>query len=322
MAAPSSRAASSRCWRSAAPCCWRRACSSWTSRPRGSRRSSSSRSRWPCGELSGEDAIAVLLIEQNLGVAIDVADRIGVMVNGRIAQELPASELGADRALQERLLGVRAGSDEESATAAATPADDAPEGRPARPHGASRPRRRRALARRAGAARGARLQPLERRRHRGAGGRHRPRRRSPRRAASRRVSPIKGPAQVLDFPVAATAAAPPTSSAPSTPRDASSTSCASASRSSACASSPSTSRPRASRRPRRSIRARSRAIIPTARRRSSPAIAAAPSRRWRSPSRASFSRAATSAGCSRPADRAAPRSRPAACVRCRSACPR
>ena len=37
---------------------------------------------------SGE--IAVLLIEQNLGVAIDVADRIGVMVNGRIAHEMPA----------------------------------------------------------------------------------------------------------------------------------------------------------------------------------------------------------------------------------------
>ena len=36
--------------------------------------------------LAAESEIAVLLIEQNLGVAIDVADRIGVMVNGRIAQ--------------------------------------------------------------------------------------------------------------------------------------------------------------------------------------------------------------------------------------------
>ena len=51
----------------------------------------------------------MLLIEQNLGVAIDVADRIGVMVNGRIAREMPAAELAADRELQERLLGVRAG---------------------------------------------------------------------------------------------------------------------------------------------------------------------------------------------------------------------
>jgi uncharacterized protein (UPF0261 family)/ABC-type branched-subunit amino acid transport system ATPase component len=65
-------------------------------------------------DLSGEDEIAVLLIEQNLGVAIDVADRIGVMVNGRIAQELPAAELAADRGLQERLLGVRAGSEEDT----------------------------------------------------------------------------------------------------------------------------------------------------------------------------------------------------------------
>ena len=81
------------------------------------------------GELSGEDEIAVLLIEQNLGVAIDVADRIGVMVNGRIAQELPAAELGADRGLQERLLGVRAASDEEAGVPPPTPAD-APEGEP------------------------------------------------------------------------------------------------------------------------------------------------------------------------------------------------
>jgi uncharacterized protein (UPF0261 family)/ABC-type branched-subunit amino acid transport system ATPase component len=55
--------------------------------------------------LAGE--IAVLLIEQNLGVAIDVADRVGVMVNGRIAREMPTQELAADRELQERLLGVR-----------------------------------------------------------------------------------------------------------------------------------------------------------------------------------------------------------------------
>ncbi|MBV9891201.1 MAG: Tm-1-like ATP-binding domain-containing protein [Rhizobacter sp.] len=61
--------------------------------------------------LAAEREIAVLLIEQNLGVAIDVADRIGVMVNGRIAREMAASELGADRELQERLLGLRATGD-------------------------------------------------------------------------------------------------------------------------------------------------------------------------------------------------------------------
>jgi uncharacterized protein (UPF0261 family)/ABC-type branched-subunit amino acid transport system ATPase component len=62
-------------------------------------------------DLAEQGEIAVLLIEQNLGVAIDVADRIGVMVNGRIAQEMASSDLAADRELQERLLGVRSGGD-------------------------------------------------------------------------------------------------------------------------------------------------------------------------------------------------------------------
>lgn len=64
-------------------------------------------------QLAAEGDIAVLLIEQNLGVALEVADRIGVMVNGRIAQELPAAELAADRELQERLLGVKSGGADE-----------------------------------------------------------------------------------------------------------------------------------------------------------------------------------------------------------------
>jgi len=64
-------------------------------------------------DLATEGQIAVLLIEQNLGVAMSVADRIGVMVNGRIAQEMPTAQLAADRALQERLLGVRSGGHDE-----------------------------------------------------------------------------------------------------------------------------------------------------------------------------------------------------------------
>jgi uncharacterized protein (UPF0261 family)/ABC-type branched-subunit amino acid transport system ATPase component len=62
--------------------------------------------------LAGEGGIAVLLIEQNLGVALDVADRIGVMVNGRLGSPMPATQLAADRDLQERLLGVKAGEEE------------------------------------------------------------------------------------------------------------------------------------------------------------------------------------------------------------------
>jgi uncharacterized protein (UPF0261 family)/ABC-type branched-subunit amino acid transport system ATPase component len=76
-------------------------------------------------DLAAESEIAVLLIEQNLGVAIDVADRVGVMVNGRIAHEMAAAELGADRELQERLLGLRSGGGDDEAEAPA-PADAEP----------------------------------------------------------------------------------------------------------------------------------------------------------------------------------------------------
>jgi uncharacterized protein (UPF0261 family)/ABC-type branched-subunit amino acid transport system ATPase component len=72
-------------------------------------------------ELGGGRQISVLLIEQNLGVAIDVADRIGVMVNGRIAHKMPARELASDTALQERLLGVRSGADDEPEPAQVAP---------------------------------------------------------------------------------------------------------------------------------------------------------------------------------------------------------
>jgi len=62
--------------------------------------------------LASEGEISVLLIEQNLGVAIDVADTVDVMVNGRIARSMPTAELAADRELQQRLLGVRTDVDE------------------------------------------------------------------------------------------------------------------------------------------------------------------------------------------------------------------
>ncbi len=117
-------------------------------------------------------------------------------------------------------------------------------------------------------------------------------------AGSRRCSTSRSPPA---------AAAPRTSPAPSIPRAASCSSCASASTSSACASSPSTCRHRASRRRRASIRARSRATIPTASVPCSPKIAAARSARWRSRSSTSSARAATSAVSFRPAAPAARR---------------
>ncbi len=56
--------------------------------------------------LARTEDMAVLLVEQNLGVATAVAPRLAVMVNGRIETELDSAALAADRALQQRLLGV------------------------------------------------------------------------------------------------------------------------------------------------------------------------------------------------------------------------
>ena len=70
--------------------------------------------------------IAVLLIEQNIGVAVDAADRIAVMVNGRIAREMSSSELAADTELQQRLLGVHAATEDTAVEAPAMTTDEAP----------------------------------------------------------------------------------------------------------------------------------------------------------------------------------------------------
>ena len=64
--------------------------------------------------LAADGEISVLLIEQNLGVAIDVADtrrRDGERPHR--ARSMPAAELAADRDLQQRLLGVRVGDEDE-----------------------------------------------------------------------------------------------------------------------------------------------------------------------------------------------------------------
>jgi uncharacterized protein (UPF0261 family)/ABC-type branched-subunit amino acid transport system ATPase component len=65
-------------------------------------------------KLAAEGSVAVLLVEQNLGVATQTAERVAIVVNGRIARELPAADLAADRALQERLLGVRSHAEDEA----------------------------------------------------------------------------------------------------------------------------------------------------------------------------------------------------------------
>ena len=53
-----------------------------------------------------EEGMAVLLVEQNLGVATSVAERQLVMVSGRIAAETTAEALAGDPEAQRRYLGV------------------------------------------------------------------------------------------------------------------------------------------------------------------------------------------------------------------------
>ena len=52
------------------------------------------------------EGVGLLLVEQNLGVATSVSDRIAIMVTGRIALETTAAALLADEAAQRRYLGV------------------------------------------------------------------------------------------------------------------------------------------------------------------------------------------------------------------------
>jgi branched-chain amino acid transport system ATP-binding protein len=58
-----------------------------------------------CRRLVGE-GVGLLLVEQNLGMATALADRILVMVAGRIALETTGAELLADQDAQRRYLGV------------------------------------------------------------------------------------------------------------------------------------------------------------------------------------------------------------------------
>jgi branched-chain amino acid transport system ATP-binding protein len=53
-----------------------------------------------------QEGLAILLIEQNLGVATALAERQLVMIGGRIVAETTATELGSDPELQRRFLGV------------------------------------------------------------------------------------------------------------------------------------------------------------------------------------------------------------------------
>ena len=79
--------------------------------------------------LGREGDIDVLVIEQNIGVACAVSERVAIMVNGKINRVMDAGTLAADRDLQQALLGVGRHAH-----------DDTPEA-PARAEAAAGPRR-------------------------------------------------------------------------------------------------------------------------------------------------------------------------------------
>ncbi|MFC5418929.1 ABC transporter permease [Bosea eneae] len=73
--------------------------------------------------LAEQGDVAILVIEQNIGVATQMSDPVAIMVNGRINRIIASATLAGDRDLQQRLLGVgRHGHDETDAAADAAPA--------------------------------------------------------------------------------------------------------------------------------------------------------------------------------------------------------
>lgn len=63
--------------------------------------------------LAEQGDVAILVIEQNIGVATQMSDPVAIMVNGRINRVIASATLAGDRELQQRLLGVgRHGHDE------------------------------------------------------------------------------------------------------------------------------------------------------------------------------------------------------------------
>jgi uncharacterized protein (UPF0261 family)/ABC-type branched-subunit amino acid transport system ATPase component len=72
--------------------------------------------------LAHEEDLAVLVVEQNIGVATSVSDHVAIMVNGRVNRIMDASALAADRELQQQLLGVGRHGQDEADTSSGLPA--------------------------------------------------------------------------------------------------------------------------------------------------------------------------------------------------------
>ena len=78
--------------------------------------------------LGQEGDIDVLVIEQNIGVACSVAERVAIMVNGKINRVMDAGLLAGDRELQQALLGVGRHAHDEAPDDTQRPAEHAPKG--------------------------------------------------------------------------------------------------------------------------------------------------------------------------------------------------
>ena len=76
--------------------------------------------------LAEDGEVAVLVIEQNIGVATEVASQVAIMVNGRVNRVIDSARLAADLDLQQRLLGVGRHSADDHAAAANTDRDAKP----------------------------------------------------------------------------------------------------------------------------------------------------------------------------------------------------
>ncbi|MGL4243379.1 MAG: ABC transporter permease [Beijerinckiaceae bacterium] len=50
--------------------------------------------------------VSILVIEQNIGVATEIAEKVAIMVNGRVNRVIDSATIAGDRDLQQRLLGV------------------------------------------------------------------------------------------------------------------------------------------------------------------------------------------------------------------------
>jgi uncharacterized protein (UPF0261 family)/ABC-type branched-subunit amino acid transport system ATPase component len=72
--------------------------------------------------LGEQGDIGILVVEQNIGVATAIAEKVAIMINGRINRIMDAARLEADRELQQRLLGVGQHVEEIVDERAATPA--------------------------------------------------------------------------------------------------------------------------------------------------------------------------------------------------------